>query len=131
MWIMLNNRPFDLSKMDGVSGVIRVTPKLIKDDLGKENAQLNIFNSFDESKRTKIYDSIKTKNFDETLGYFFFLKERIFIQRYLNSASNGICQRQSFILSKIYESEEAAQTALEHFLFEINGILSNLPKINI
>lgn len=35
------------------------------------------------------------------------------------------------IFSKIYNTYESAQVALDHLLFEINGIYDNFPKIEI
>lgn len=129
MWIMLNNKPFDISRIKKVSEVIPITGEFIKRNIW-ESRGIDLSGEFPEEviKSNMEGDEV---SLSKIYGWFFYIERIEYFQRYLNSCSNGVEQRLKIIKSSIYASEEAAITALEHFLFEINNILSNLPKINI
>jgi hypothetical protein len=129
MWIMLNNEPFDLSKMKGVSGVIEISTDYIKNCKGNYRDNFP-YDNFTIEQQKEIKDCLINGE-NKIFGYCFKIDVIVYIQRYLNGSDNGITQGISKKFSSVYKTKEAAQTALEHFLFETNVILNNLPKINI
>lgn len=129
MWIMLNNKPFDLSKMTNVSGVIEVTAHFLKKS-SEDKRNLDTYSLLSAEERNEMYNSLRD-NTNKVFGYCFIISVSVDTQRYLNGSSNGISRDIKEISSSLYKTKEDAQTALEHFLFETNGILNGLPKINI
>jgi len=129
MWIMLNNKPFDLSKMKGVSGVIEISTDYIRNSTGNYRDNFP-YDDFTIEYQKEISNCLLNGE-DKIFGYCFKIDVIVYIQRYLNGSDNGITQRICKKYSSVYKTKEAAQTALEHFLFETNGILNNLLKINI
>ena len=140
MWIMLNNRPLDISKIKEISEVITLDSKYLVSQLDLEESnwgepEIKIWGNIrlpDEFyKITKKGLREDSKNENKIWGYIFYIKEEITIQRYLNRASNGIDSGVSKRYSKVYTTKEAAQTALEHLLFEMNEIYNKLVKVEI
>lgn len=139
MWIMLNNKPLDISKIKGVSGVITLDSKcfvrqreLSWSEYAKPEFDLYKLKLPEELYKTS-FEVLKedAKKDNKVWGYFFYIKELTEIQCYLNGGMNGVNYKIEIRYSKVYSTQQAAQTALEHFLFETNNIISSLPKIEI
>lgn len=130
MWIMLNNKPFDLSKMKEVSEVIELSTDYIKSSRTHNYNELFPYNSFNDIDKKEVSECVINDK-KKTFGYFFYINVVAYAQCYRNGSINGVEQYIKKHYSTMYETREAAQASLEHFLFETNGILSNLTKINI
>jgi hypothetical protein len=109
--------------------VIPISGEFIKRNIW-ESRGIDLSGEFPEEVINRIWKGDEV-SLSKIYGWFFYIERIEYFQRYLNSCSNGVEQSLEIIKSSIYDSEGAAITALEHFLFEINNILYNLPKINI
>lgn len=136
---MLNNRPLDISKIEGISEVITLDSKYYVQQRERSWSRFNIADiDFyelklpEELRRTPFEDVQEdAKEDNKVWGYFFYIKELTGVQHYLNHSANGVNYKIEKRYSKVYSTKEAAQTALEHLLFEMNEIYNKLVKVEI
>lgn len=139
MWIMLNNKPLDISKIKGVSGVITLDSKyyVTQRELNWNNWGIPEVDFYEmklpENLSKTPFEVLKedAKKDNKAWGYFFYIIELIAVQHFSGQAADGVNFKIEKRYSKVYSTQQAAQTALEHFLFETNNIISSLPKIEI
>lgn len=139
MWIMLNNRPLDISKIEGISEVITLDSKYFVQQ--KENSwssftkpEINLYElKLPEELLKTTFEVLKedAKKDNKVWGYLFYIKELTGVQCYLNHSMNGVNYVIEKRYSKVYSTKEAAQAALDHLLFEMNEIYNKLVKIEI
>lgn len=139
MWIMLNNKPLDISKIEGISEIITLDSKcfvkqreLSWSDYVKPEFDFYKLELPKELRETP-FEILKedAKKDNKIWGYFFYIKELTGVQCYLNRSMNGVNYKIKKRYSKVYSTKEAAQTALDHLLFEMNEIYNKLVKIEI
>lgn len=136
---MLNNKPLDISKIKGISEVITLDSKFLIEqwdkmgsDYDKPRIDLRDIKLSDEFKKLPKKDLREdAKKENKIWGYIFYIREEIYIQRYMNYASNGVDKGINIIYSNVYSTKEAAQAALDHLLFEMNEIYNKLVKVEI
>lgn len=140
MWIMLNNRPLDISKIEGISEVKTLDSKYFVEEKLKDDNNLYYksevdFNKLDLPKELKMtpWRTLcgDAKKDNKIWGYFFYIRELTSVQCYLNDSMNGVNFRIEKRYSKVYSTKEAAQAALDHLLFEMNEIYNKLVKVEI
>lgn len=139
MWIMLNNRPLDISKIERISEVITLDSKcFVKQrefswsDYAKPEFDFYKLKLPEELCKTP-FEVLKedAKKDNKIWGYFFCIKEITAVQCYLNSHMNGVNYKIDERYSKVYSTKESAQAAIDHLLFEMNEIYNKLVKIEI
>lgn len=138
MWIMLNNKPLDISKIKGISEVITLDSKYFLEQVEKRdfNYEYDRPEIDTRNKKFKIPQELMQirmcdlkKNAAEenkVWGYFFYLKEIV-----LNNRSSGINYIINKRYSKVYSNKEQAQKALENLLSVMNEVYNKLPKVEI
>lgn len=138
MWIMLNNRPLDISKIEGISEVITLDSKYFvqqKEDSWSSftKPEINLYELKlpEELIKTPFEVLKEDANKDKVWGYLFYIKELTGVQCYLNHSMNGVNYVIEKRYSKVYSTKEAAQTALDHLIFEMNEIYNKLVKVEI
>lgn len=139
MWIMLNNRPLDISKIKEISEVKTLDSKYFLEQWDNKYYNLRIpeinidkLKVPDELRNTKYGDLQKdAKGGNKVWGYFFYIRELTQVQSYLNGVANGVDRAIEKRYSKVYSTKKAAQTALEHLLSEINEVYNKLVKVEI
>lgn len=139
MWIMLNNKPLDISKIKGVSGVITLDSKyyVSQKELNWNNLGIPEVDFYEiklpENLSKTPFEVLKedAKKDNKAWGYFFYIRELVAVQHFSGHNANGVNFKIEKRYSKVYSTQKADQTALEHFLFETNSIISSLPKIEI
>lgn len=139
MWIMLNNKPLDISKIKGVSGVITLDSKyyVSQKELSWNNWGIPEVDFYEiklpENLSKTSFEVLKedAKKDNKAWGYFFYIRELVAVQHFSGHNANDVNFKIEKRYSKVYSTQQAAQTALEHFLFETNNIISSLPKIEI
>lgn len=139
MWIMLNNRPLDISKIEGISEVITLDSKYFVEQKEKSwstfnKPEINLYElKLPEELRKTPFEVLKedAKKDNKAWGYLFYIKELTGVQCYLNHAMNGVNYVIEKRYSKVYSTKEAAQAALDHLLFEMNEIYNKLVKVEI
>ena len=140
MWIMLNNRPLDISKIEGISKVITLDSNYYVKERSKDANNLFYksevdFNQLNLPKELRMTpDKVligDANNLNKVWGYFFYIKELTGVQCYLNHCANGVNYVIEKRYSKVYSTKEAAQAALDHLLFEMNEIYNKLVKVEI
>lgn len=139
MWIMLNNRPLDISKIEGISEVKTLDSKYFVEQkelswstYNKPEINLYELKLPDELRKTS-FEVLKedAKKDNKVWGYLFYIKELAGVQCYLNHSMNGVNYVIEKRYSKVYSTKEAAQAALDHLLFEMNEIYNKLVKVEI
>lgn len=140
MWIMLNNRPLDISKIEGISEVITLDSNYYVRERNKDANNLFYKSEVDFNKMNLPKELCMTpdkvliedaNNLNKVWGYFFYIRELTAIQYYSNRGMNGVNYVIERRYSKVYSTKEAAQAALDHLLFEMNEIYNKLVKVEI
>lgn len=139
MWIMLNNRPLDVSKIEGISEVIKIDIIYCVKQLERKHSgvdteiDINIIRKILLKNDYSTLKDLKNKAEKDNVifGYIFYIKECVMRQKFLNGVFNGIENKINKRYSKLYSTEEAAKANLEHLLFEINEIYNKLVKVEI
>lgn len=99
MWIMLNNKPLDISKIQGVSKVITLDSKYFVEEKLKDANNLYYksevdFDKLDLPKELKmtpwgtLCEDAKKDN--KVWGYFFYIRELVAVQHFSGHAANGV-----------------------------------------
>lgn len=139
MWIMLNNRPLDISKIEGISEVITLDSEYFVEQKERswnayDKPEINLYELKLPEELYKIpFEVLKedAKKDNKVWGYLFYIKELTTVQCYLNHSANGVDYVIEKRYSKVYSTKEAAQAAIDHLLFEMNEIYNKLVKVEI
>lgn len=141
MWIMLNNRPLDISKIKGISEVKTLDSKYFLAQCEKRDFHYEYDKPEIDTKRMKIPEELMNmkrcdlkkdaEGENKVWGYFFYIREIVCVQAYKNGFDNGVHYTIEKIYSKVYSSKEQAQTALEYLLSEMNELYNKMLKVEI
>lgn len=135
MWILINNKPFNLETLDDVTEVrlldekffrcppeyyLAATEKIPENLINQFEKEVNDFLGNDISNEEKYIKEIQKRIVNENFYYFIIGTNKKKAGQYLE-----------YICSKMYKSKEEAQEHLNSFLSLINQIYATLPSIRI
>lgn len=123
MWILINNKPFNINNIISVSEVLKIDKDFYEKKYKyyyKVTSKLAEFiedkyPGYPENEEERLWQKIFEEEF-----YFFVIS-------YLEPISKEI----KYKVSGLYKNKDTAQTILNSLLQLMNEIYSNLPKINI
>lgn len=143
MWILLNNKPLDLSTIKAISEVKPLTLLDLYKAYGEDNNEFaNELNKL-FPKEVSIWDNMELyheyhKFLEGTIpevgkiyGYYFHITHTKTYQTMMNGTHNGLVWLNGYHISKLHSTKEDAQVSLDNLLTEINMQLSILTKVEI
>lgn len=119
MWIMLNDRPFNICEITGISGLITIDSQFLF-----KNREALMFNHVDSIPENYLPEECRGRHLGE-------LQKEIENNNTIYGYFFCINYQRGTKYSKVYSTKEAAQTALEHLLSEINEVYNTLVKVEI
>ena len=130
MYIMLNNEPFDVSKINGISGVITLDSRYYVEF--RKNLQTIRANGLVDVYRMKMPKKLLTMSAQDieydavgnntVWGYFFYIATKVSIERITNDCPNGMIETVRNIYSRVYDDKTVAQGVLENLIININEV---------
>lgn len=128
MWIMLNNKPFNVMDIKDISEVITLDSQYLY-TVADGIPSVLLPETCREKSICELRKEMESNNI--VYGYFFYISRYTTIQCYVNDIPQGTKRGTTQIYSKVYSTKKAAQTALEYLLSEINEVYNKLVKVEI
>ena len=130
MYILLNNEPLDILKINGISGVITLDSRYYVEC--RKNLQTIRANGLVDVYRMKMPKKLLTMSAKDieydavgnntVWGYFFYIAEKVSMERITNDCPNGMIETVKNIYYRVYDNKTVAQGVLENLIIKINEV---------